>query len=702
MFLSASPGVSSGYAQPIPENTDSIGEMTPVPVFHDQTNGDPDVSHSPAHTPKTEPSFTLADNVTEAMYREADTVRESLEKTASRFFTPEPLGFSPQTFVDLYQDVVTLPLKLPRLMNYIVEQARLLGFIGTMIILLFLSALTYMLTGQRNVLKYLENQFLPLIATVPESMHPYLKLILKLSSAVLLPGIFWIVYWIVQSFTGFDQPWFLLIGRLMVVWAGAVAILVVLRELFINRLIRIPETYGKTIYRVTRYISLYIVFTVIIFYGAEAFQINPEYLALLRVVIYLSVVFVSIALLVKRQAIMSLLPDLPYRGYQVFRITLNRVYVPAMIGTFLTGILWSFGYRELCRYIWTKTWAVAMVIIIIMLLYHFSSRWIVKKRHKYRKTDESAEKYYASLSSALIIITAILLFYFVFSLLGIYNPLKRLISFPIFYAGETPVSIWTGLRAILIVLIALEISKILRSYMDFRIFNVLGVEEGLAYSINTFIGYVLIVFSALFALHTTGMDLRILLVFAGAIGIGIGFGLQNFAANVISGFALIFGRRVRKGDWIETAQTKGYVKEVTLRATKMVTRDNIEYIIPNTELTSKTIINYTLTEPLIRLHVPVGVSYKADPEKVKSLLLQEAAGYDKISGERHPAVILTGYGDSSIDFKLLVWIDIRKNSELIVRSDLYFKIFKAFAQAGIEIPYPQRDIHIRTDITKES
>jgi small-conductance mechanosensitive channel len=669
---------------------------------HPDVTIQPEYDVTPTPSPRVEPSFILAENMADAMRREAITVRETLEETASRFFIPEPLGFSIETFSDLYQDIILLPMKAPVLMEYVVEQARLLGFIGSMVLILFLSGLTYMIVGQRRVLKYLESLLVPLLATVPETFHPYLKLLLKLVAAILFPGVFWLLYWFVQSFTGLHQPWFILIGRLMVVWAGAVAALVLLKALFHDRLIQVPEKYGITIYRVTRFITLYIVLTIFVFYSAEAFQINPEYLAVLKVVINLSIVLVSVALLVKKQAILSLLPDLPYKGYQVFRSILTRVYAPAMIGTFLTGVLWSFGYRDLCRYIWTKTWAVAMVIVVIVLTYHFLNKWITAKRKKHPKSDEAADNFYSALSAALIFVTVTALLYFVFSLLGIFEPLQRLISFPIFYVGETAFTLWVVIRAFLVIYIVLQLSKILRSYLDFKIFPTLGVEEGLAYSINTFIGYSMVITGGLFALYSTGFDFRILMVFAGAIGIGVGLGLQNFAANVISGFMLIFGRKVRKGDWIETSDTLGYVREVSLRATKVVTRDNIEYIIPNTELTSKIIVNYSLMDPLIRIIIPVGVSYLANPEEVRMLLMKEADKSKEISRERAPSVLFTDYADSSINFALLVWIDIRRTSERIVKSELYFRIFKALAEAGIEIPFPQRDIHIRSDLTKDT
>jgi small-conductance mechanosensitive channel len=187
-----------------------------------------------------------------------------------------------------------------------------------------------------------------------------------------------------------------------------------------------------------------------------------------------------------------------------------------------------------------------------------------------------------------------------------------------------------------------------------------------------------------------------LMVFAGAIGIGIGLGLQKVASNLVSGLVIIFGRKIRKGDWIKVGDTLGYVRHINLNAATLWTRDNIEYIIPNTDLIAGTIINYTLTSPEIRVHLPVGVSYTADPAKVTEILLATAKGNKNLVQNRAPQVWFTNYGDSAINFELLVWIDVRRWSEGALRSQLYYDIFAAFAQAGIEIPFPQRDIHIRS------
>ena len=227
---------------------------------------------------------------------------------------------------------------------------------------------------------------------------------------------------------------------------------------------------------------------------------------------------------------------------------------------------------------------------------------------------------------------------------------------------------------------------------------VLGIDPGLGYALNTFFKYLSLAIGFFISISLVGIDLRFLLVFAGAAGIGIGLGLQNMAANVISGFTIIFGGKIRKGDWIEVGETLGVVTDIYLRATKVRTRDNIEYLIPNSDLISKTIVNYSLSSPLIRIELPVGVSYDADPQDVERIMVEVAEKEPLVSGYEKPVVRFVEYANSSINFELLVWIDVREVPRRKVRSALYFAIFNEFKNAGIQIPFPQRDIHIRSKV----
>jgi len=392
----------------------------------------------------------------------------------------------------------------------------------------------------------------------------------------------------------------------------------------------------------------------------------------------------------------GILPDLPYSSYQVFVRGLERFYFPAILLTFVTGLLWCVGFKALCTSLWTKTWAVAGAFLGIMLAYHALQGALRKWVEKREPSDPMARPLYRSMRSLLLYATVTCVLAVTLSLLGLLGYIQSVLSFPVLKVGQTPLSLWTFIEAVLIVLAFVFLSRLVRTYLDYKIYPSLGLEEGLAYAINTFLNYLFLSVAVLFSMRAVGLDLRVFMIFAGALGIGIGLGLQSTAANIISGFSLVFGRRLRKGDWVRVEEVVGQVEEVTLRVTKVRTRDNIEYLIPNADLTSKTIVNYSLSDPLIRLHVPVGVSYRANPHEVEKILLRVARECRLVSHARPPEVRFLEYGDSSINFELFVWMDIRQYARDRVKSEVYFALFDALTEAGIEIPFPQRDIHIRS------
>jgi small-conductance mechanosensitive channel len=286
----------------------------------------------------------------------------------------------------------------------------------------------------------------------------------------------------------------------------------------------------------------------------------------------------------------------------------------------------------------------------------------------------------------------------ILNLLGLLNPLQRLMSFPIFQLQDTSVTLWIIVKAALILMAFIFLSRLAQTYLDYKVYPSFGIDTGLGYALNTVFKYITLGIGFLVALNIVGLNLRFLLVFAGAIGIGIGLGLQNLAANLISGFTIIFGGKIRKGDWVEVEGMVGEVTDIHLRATNVRTRDKIEYLVPNSNMVSNTIVNYSLSSPLIRIELPVGVSYDADPREVEQILLRVAEKEPLVSKAKPPGVRFTAYADSSINFELLVWIDVRAIPRRRVRSELYFAIFEELAKAGIEIPFPQRDLHLRSTV----
>ena len=635
-----------------------------------------------------------ADEMEEGLWEAAAEVGEQARSLLGR----RPLGFDLGTIDRLREWAMGLPLEIPKLVEHVMEQSRLLGFVGSVIMLAFLLAVFYSLFGQHKVLERLEKAVEPLRSYIPEAFYPYFLSLMRIVVSSLMPLVLFGAYGLIRAFVSYDAPWFQITGTLFMLWAVGALLINLLREALTRGLLPISTQHGRSIFRVARIVLLYILASFAIFLGAEAFRIPEDFLALLGFVLSLTIVLASLLLLMKKKAILGVLPELPYQSYQVFVRGLTRYYFPAIFLTFLTGILWCIGYHDLCLAIWRMTWAVVGAFLGIMVAYYLLDGWLRQWAVKRQMTDEAVQALYRALRSLLLYTTVITLLIVTLRLLGLAGPVQRILSFPVLKIGGSPLSLWTLLKAALILLAFFYFSRLLRAWLDYRVHPSVGVEEGLAYAINTFLHYTLLTIGFLVALRAVGLDLRVLMVFAGAVGIGIGLGMQSTAANLIAGISLVFGRRIRKGDWIQVGDTRGNVQEVGLRATKVRTRDNIEYLIPNADLTGNTIVNYTLSDPMIRVHVPVGVSYRSNPKEVEAILLKAAAGNEKIIKSKHPEVWFSEYGDSSLNFNLLVWIDVRKVMENSVRSELYFTIFEALAEAGIEIPFPQRDLHIRSGL----
>lgn len=221
------------------------------------------------------------------------------------------------------------------------------------------------------------------------------------------------------------------------------------------------------------------------------------------------------------------------------------------------------------------------------------------------------------------------------------------------------------------------------------------LDPGVRQSFVTLFGYVGLVVAALIGVSVLGVDLSNLAIIAGALSVGVGFGLQSIINNFVSGIILLFERPIKTGDWIVTASGEGIVRRIGVRSTEIETFDRSSIIIPNSELIASTVTNWTHGGALGRIKVPVGVAYSSDPEKVRDILLACAHANPHILKHPEPFVVWQDFGASSLDFELRAFL--RNIADGIhVRTELRFAIFRAFREAGIEIPFPQQDIHIRS------
>jgi len=227
-----------------------------------------------------------------------------------------------------------------------------------------------------------------------------------------------------------------------------------------------------------------------------------------------------------------------------------------------------------------------------------------------------------------------------------------------------------------------------------------GLDRSLQYAIAQIVANVVLVVGVFVVLENTGIHLGALTVFAGAVGVGVGFGLQNIASNFISGLVILAERPITIGDRVEVAGIAGQVQQIRARSTGIRTNDNITMIVPNTKFIDSPVTNWTYGDPRVRFRIPVGVAYGSDIDKVRQTLLAAGRENPNTLQDPAPSVFLDKFGESSIDFELVVWSSEMSYRPRRYRSDVNFAIEKKFREAGIEIASPQRDIRIREGLIK--
>ncbi len=223
-----------------------------------------------------------------------------------------------------------------------------------------------------------------------------------------------------------------------------------------------------------------------------------------------------------------------------------------------------------------------------------------------------------------------------------------------------------------------------------------GLNRSLQYAISQVVSNAVLVIGVLIVLTNTGINLGALAVFAGAIGVGIGVGLQTIASNFISGLVILAERPIAIGDRVEVGNVTGQVEKIRARCTIIRTNDNISMIVPNSKFIEEPVTNWTYGDPRVRFRIPIGVAYGSDLEKVRAALIAAGRENENTLADPAPSVFLDKFGDSSIDFELVVWSSEMSYRPRRYKSDLYFAIAKKLEEAGIEIPFPQRDLHIRS------
>ena len=264
--------------------------------------------------------------------------------------------------------------------------------------------------------------------------------------------------------------------------------------------------------------------------------------------------------------------------------------------------------------------------------------------------------------------------------------------------GSAPISILDIFRVLTLILLVTLAARIASNLVKRKVLHETGINRGVQEAISIMLRYSLIFIGCIVVLQASGINLSSLAILASALGVGAGLGLQNIVKDIGSGLVLVFERPIQVGEFVQIGEQMGTVERIGARSAEIRTLDQVSIIVPNSQFLENNVINWSHRNPISRIRIPVGVTYKADPEKVRELLLSVGREHPDVLAAPPTNVLFRNFGDSALHFDLLVWVA-QPSRQFIITSDLLFMLSKALREAGIEIPYPQRDIHVVWDNT---
>jgi small-conductance mechanosensitive channel len=265
-----------------------------------------------------------------------------------------------------------------------------------------------------------------------------------------------------------------------------------------------------------------------------------------------------------------------------------------------------------------------------------------------------------------------------------------------FELGETRISVLAIIKLVISIAVMLVLAMWLSGAIERRIRASKHLSAGVRVAVAKIARFGLLIIALFISLDAVGIDLTAFTVFGGALGVGLGFGLQRIASNFISGFIVIFDRSIRPGDVISIGDTFGWVQELRARYIVVRDRDGVERLIPNENLITTEVINWSYSDPNVRVKIPVQISYADDPELAIKLMEEAAAVSERVLSDPAPACRLVEFGDNGITMELRIWITDPQNGVANVRTDIYLAIWRAFKENNITIPFPQRDLYIKS------
>lgn len=274
--------------------------------------------------------------------------------------------------------------------------------------------------------------------------------------------------------------------------------------------------------------------------------------------------------------------------------------------------------------------------------------------------------------------------------------LRQFLQWPLFTIGKVPLTPLFLIKCTVFLIALSFFSRLFRGFLAKKILTHTSMDPGRQYAFVRGTGYVIFVLGLIIGLDTTGLNLRSLLVVGGALGVGIGFGLQYIVANFVAGIVILWEGPIKLGDFIDVGNTQGEVIRIGARGTWVRTFDNEVIIVPNSEFINGRVANWTANDRTVRFTIPVGVSYDSDLEMVREVLLDIAKRNEQVLTDPEPGVLITGFGDNSVNFSLRVSTITMTDRTGYLKTELFMEIFRVFREKKIEMPFPQRDVHVRS------
>jgi len=268
--------------------------------------------------------------------------------------------------------------------------------------------------------------------------------------------------------------------------------------------------------------------------------------------------------------------------------------------------------------------------------------------------------------------------------------------------GDFRLSLLVVLKAVLFFTLLIWFALLVGNFLERRIRLNEDIAPALQVLLSKFIKFALLTVAVLGAVSAIGIDLTALTVFSGALGLGIGIGLQKIASNLISGIIILSDRSIKPGDVISLGETFGWINSLNARYVSVITRDSVEYLIPNERFVSEQVVNWSYSNRNVRLEIKFGVSYDSDPYLVREVAIEAATGIDRVLENPPPVCHIVGFGDSSIDLVLRFWIHDPKKGLTNIRGNVFLALWDAFKKHGIAIPYPHRQLILPDDATLPS